>query len=48
MIDLLIIIIIIIAIYIFFLGGVTLAWQLDNELIIICMFVIIMIVMSYA
>lgn len=37
-----------IIIYIFFIGGVTLAWQLDNELIIIFMFVVIMIVMSYA
>lgn len=47
MMDLFIFIIIMIVIDVFFLGGVTLAWQLDNELIIICMFIIIMIVMSY-
>ena len=48
MMDLFIFIIIMIVIDVFFLGGVTLAWQLDSELIIIFMFVVIMIVMSYA
>ena len=48
MMDLLIFIIIMIVIDVFFAGGVCLAWQFDNELIIIFMFVVIMIVMSYA
>ena len=48
MMDLFIFIIIMIVIDVFFVGGVCLAWQLDNELIIIFMFVVIMIVMSYA
>lgn len=47
MMDLFIFIIIMIVIDVFFVGGVYLAWQLDNELIIIFMFVIIMIVMSH-
>ena len=48
MMDLFIFIIIMIVIDVFFSGGVCLAWQLDNELIIIFMFIVIMIVMSYA